>query len=243
MGNVSDEKKESKKEQEKRITVSGTVTCQGEPVYAVAVKIKDAGQAPVYTNMNGEYKISIPENGVTLDFSGLTLKTKYVEVKGEGVVDVVMDEEPQKYDNYRTGPLAKNMTVVTGYVKNSEISNYTSDAIDGYSGQLREMRILLSDLLSNKDKIDKSNTDKEYMADAKAIIDTLSKELNSINPDDEVEIIYLKQNMATLKAANALAQNEVKYSKNKITSEISDNIIKFTTTDLSRLSTIEKAFS
>lgn len=133
--------------------------------------------------------------------------------------------------------------VVTGYVKNSEISNYTSDAIDGYSGQLREMRILLSDLLSNKDKIDKSNTDKEYMADAKAIIDTLSKELNSINPDDEVEIIYLKQNMATLKAANALAQNEVKYSKNKITSEISDNIIKFTTTDLSRLSTIEKAFS
>ena len=116
MGNVSDEKKESKKEQEKRITVSGTVTCQGEPVYAVAVKIKDAGQAPVYTNMNGEYKISIPENGATLDFSGLTLKTKYVEVKDQGVVDVVMDEEPQKYDNYRTGPLAKNMTVVTGYV-------------------------------------------------------------------------------------------------------------------------------
>ena len=116
MGNVSDEKKESKKEQEKRITVSGTVTCQGEPVYAVAVKIKDAGQAPIYTNMNGEYKISIPENGATLDFSGLTLKTKYVEVKDQGVVDVVMDEEPQKYDNYRTGPLAKNMTVVTGYV-------------------------------------------------------------------------------------------------------------------------------
>lgn len=116
MGNVSDEKKESKKEQEKLITISGTVTCQGEPVYAVAVKIKDAGQAPVYTNMNGEYKISIPENGATLDFSERTLKTKYVEVKDQGVVDVVMDEEPQKYDNYRTGPLAKNMTVVTGYV-------------------------------------------------------------------------------------------------------------------------------
>ena len=116
MGNVSDEKKESKKEQEKLITISGTVTCQGEPVYAVAVKIKDAGQAPVYTNMNGEYKISIPENGATLDFSERTLKTKYVEVKDQGVVDVVMDEEPQKYDNYRTGPLTKNMTVVTGYV-------------------------------------------------------------------------------------------------------------------------------
>ena len=40
MGNVSDEKKESKKEQEKLITISGTVTCQGEPVYAVAVKCK-----------------------------------------------------------------------------------------------------------------------------------------------------------------------------------------------------------
>ena len=114
MGNVSDGNRE--KEQEKRITVSGTVTCQGEPVNNVSVWIKGTDQAPVYTNMNGEYKISIPKNGATLVFSELALIKKYVEVKDQTVVNVDMEEDPLINSKGSSAPPAKNMTVVTGYV-------------------------------------------------------------------------------------------------------------------------------
>ena len=102
MGNVPDGNKE--KEQEKRIIVSGTVTCQGEPVNNVSVWIKGTDQGSVITNKNGEYKISIPKNGATLVFSELTL------------INVDMEEDPQINSKGSSAPPAKNMTVVTGYV-------------------------------------------------------------------------------------------------------------------------------
>lgn len=116
MGNISDVNKESNEAQEKRITVSGIVTCQGEPVNGATVEIKGSSQGGAHTNINGEYKVSIPEDGAVLVFSMFTLKTTYIGVKGQSVINVVMQEEPQKYDNSTTAPLTKNMTVVTGYV-------------------------------------------------------------------------------------------------------------------------------
>ena len=139
--------------------------------------------------------------------------------------------------------IVSTASTIDGYTKNPEITSFTTDVLDDYSNHLRELRILLNDLLKDKSKIDKANDDKAYMNDYKEIINTLSKDIENTDVNENPEITYIKQTLAFMKAANALALNEATYSKNTLIREIAENILKATDRDIIKLANMAKAFN
>lgn len=97
-------------------TITGTVTCDGIPVWAAAVKTDTKNGAAVYTNENGEYKISIPEEGATLTFSKWSMEPLTIEVKEQTVVDVAMKEVPSTYGIPEGKTLPPDANIVRGTV-------------------------------------------------------------------------------------------------------------------------------
>ena len=103
-------------------TITGTVTCDGIPVCNAAVKTDTKNGAAVYTNENGEYKISIPEEGATLTFSWWSMEPLTIEVKEQTVVDVAMKEVPSTYGIPEGKTLPPDANIVRGTV--TEIGGY-----------------------------------------------------------------------------------------------------------------------
>lgn len=97
-------------------TITGTVTCDGIPVWDAAVKTDTKNGAAVYTNENGEYKISIPEEGATLTFSKWSMEPLTIEVKEQTVVDVAMKEVPSTYGIPEGKTLPPDANIVRGTV-------------------------------------------------------------------------------------------------------------------------------
>ena len=75
-------------------TVSGTVTGSddGLPLPQVSVLLKGTTTG-VPTNIDGEYRISVPESGGTLVFSFLGYVTQEVEIGNRTVIDVVLEPD------------------------------------------------------------------------------------------------------------------------------------------------------
>ena len=75
-------------------TVSGKVTGSddGLPLPQVSVLLKGTTTG-VPTNMDGEYRISVPEAGGTLVFSFLGYVTQEVEIGNQSVIDVVLESD------------------------------------------------------------------------------------------------------------------------------------------------------
>ena len=75
-------------------TVSGTVTGSddGLPLPQVSVLLKGTTTG-VPTNIDGEYRISVPESGGTLVFSFLGYVTQEVEIGNQAVINVVLEPD------------------------------------------------------------------------------------------------------------------------------------------------------
>src|SRR5690606_38369951 len=73
-------------------TVSGRVTSaeDGSVLPGVSVVLKGTAIG-TQTDGDGRYSISVPQDGGTLTFSFISLKTKDVVVTSQSTVDVVMD--------------------------------------------------------------------------------------------------------------------------------------------------------
>ena len=77
--------------------VTGTVTDDsGEPLIGVSVKLKD-GDAATVTNLDGQYKITVPSNG-TIVYSYVGYEDAEKAVAGQTVIDVVLHENVQQLD-------------------------------------------------------------------------------------------------------------------------------------------------
>ncbi len=77
--------------------VTGTVTDDsGEPLIGVSVKLKD-GDAATVTNLDGQYKITVPSNG-TIVYSYVGYENAEKAVAGQTVIDVVLHENVQQLD-------------------------------------------------------------------------------------------------------------------------------------------------
>ncbi|MBV5313862.1 MAG: TonB-dependent receptor [Prolixibacteraceae bacterium] len=94
--------------QQKR-DISGTVKDNsGLPIPGVTIVVKGTSVG-ILSDMNGEFKISVPGDANTLVFSFVGMKTQEVQISGTSVVKVVMEEET----------LGIEEVVAVGYGKNS----------------------------------------------------------------------------------------------------------------------------
>lgn len=78
-------------------TVSGKVTSadDGSSLPGVNVVVKGTTQGGV-TDIDGNYKVSVPENGGTLVFSFIGLETQEIEIGNRSVIDVQMTSDVQQ---------------------------------------------------------------------------------------------------------------------------------------------------
>lgn len=129
---------------------------------------------------------------------------------------------------------------IESFTKNPELLDITDDISDYYSGELKEMREALTNLITLLKTTDFKNDDTAYMKDYKAVIDKMVSELSTTNAKESDEATYLKQSLAILDAIYSLAENSLKYSKNTLTKEIAESIIKNTDTYINSLQALQK---
>lgn len=67
------------------------------PLPGVSVVVKGTSQGTI-TNMDGEYSLSIPKDGITLQFSFIGFEMKEVVVQGQRVVDITLLEDTKELD-------------------------------------------------------------------------------------------------------------------------------------------------
>ncbi len=79
------------------ITVTGTVTENGEPIPGVNIIIKGTTTGMV-TDINGKYSITVPEKGTVLIFSFVGYTTQEFEVGDMHVIDVHMAEDTHQLE-------------------------------------------------------------------------------------------------------------------------------------------------
>lgn len=112
---------------QKQQPVTGRVTDEyGGPLLGVNVLLKGTKKG-VITDIDGEYKISVPADGV-LVFSFLGMKTQEIQIDNQSVVDVVLIEDIASLDN----------VVVTSFVTRSKES-YTGAATTIKGSELLEI--------------------------------------------------------------------------------------------------------
>lgn len=127
------------------------------------------------------------------------------------------------------------------YTRNPELLDITDDITDFYSGEIKEIRETLSKITGLLKTTDLKNDDTAYIKDYKSVIAKMSDELSSTTPKESAEETYIKQSLALLEAIYSLAENSVKYSKNTLTKDISESIIKNTSSYINRLQTLQKS--
>lgn len=103
-------------------TVRGVVTGaeDGMPLPGVTVIVKETGSG-VTTNMNGQYSIEVPPEGLVLQFSFVGMKTAEIPVQGRSEIDVTLE----------TGLLEMDEVVVTalGIRREKKALNYSTQSV------------------------------------------------------------------------------------------------------------------
>lgn len=127
------------------------------------------------------------------------------------------------------------------FTQNPELLDIADDIDEYYLGELRELRNSLPNIIKQLKAENLKNDDTAYMKDYKDVIDNMNKELSSINSNESAESTYIKQSIALLEAIDSLSKNSLKYSKNTLTKDISDSIVKNTSTYIARLQTLQKS--
>jgi TonB-linked SusC/RagA family outer membrane protein len=96
-------------------TISGTVTDEnGEPVPGANVRAKGFSDVGTITDLNGGYSFNIPAEATTLVISFVGMETKEVEINGQTVINVTLENED----------VGIGEVVITGYaVKDKKVAS------------------------------------------------------------------------------------------------------------------------
>ena len=115
-------------------TVSGTVTDEsGETVPGVNVVLKGTTTGTT-TDLDGKYRLSVPEEGGTLVFSFIGLATQEVEIGARSVIEVRMGSDVQQLTEVVVIGYGSEMKRdITGSISNvgsEELQNIPSQSFD-----------------------------------------------------------------------------------------------------------------
>jgi TonB-linked SusC/RagA family outer membrane protein len=209
-------------------TVSGTVTssADGSSIPGVNVILKGTTTGTT-TDLDGNYRLSVPEEGGTLVFSFIGLATQEVEIGARSVIDVVMDEDVETLaEVVVTGygsQLKKDLTGSVSSVKAEEIADLPMQSFDraiqgraagtqiaaasGQPGGALNIRIRgVGSINSGNDPL--IIIDGVQMANLGQGTQASGNPLNSINPND-IESIDILKDPATAAIYGAQAANGV----------------------------------
>jgi TonB-linked SusC/RagA family outer membrane protein len=103
--------------------VTGLVTGaeDGNPIPGVTVIVKETGTG-VTTNMDGQYRIEVPSQGLNLQFSFVGMKTVETPIQGRSNIDVVMETEFMEMDEV--------IVTALGIKKEKKALNYSAQSVN-----------------------------------------------------------------------------------------------------------------
>ena len=125
------------------ITITGKVTSTtGEPMIGVSVKLKGIITSGSSTDLNGNYSISVPNEGATLVFSYIGYITSEVATNGRTTIDVTLTEDPMALGEVVVTALGitrekRSLGYAMATVKGEELTNGgTSNLVKSLDGRM-----------------------------------------------------------------------------------------------------------
>jgi TonB-linked SusC/RagA family outer membrane protein len=103
--------------------VTGVVTGaeDGNPIPGVTIIVKETTKG-VTTDMNGQYRIEVPADGLVLQFSFVGMKTVEEPLQGRSTIDVVMETEVTEMDEV--------VVTALGIKKEKKALNYSTQSVN-----------------------------------------------------------------------------------------------------------------
>lgn len=192
-----------------QISVSGKVTDESkEPIIGANVKLK-GGTIGTITDMDGNFKIYVPQQSSVLIFSFIGYATKEVPVKNQKVMNVVMAEDGIALDEVvAVGYASVKKRDLTGSVARVNMDDLNKAQVLSFDqalgGRIAGVQVVTSDgqpgsqaniVIRGSNSIsDTSDGTPLYVIDGFATNDA---NLNAINPNDIESIDVLKDASAT----------------------------------------------
>ena len=207
-------------QQPKQVTVSGTVYGGDEPL--IGVTVQGNNSTGVVTDLNGQYRISVPSDG-QLTFSYLGYKKQTVNVNGRKQIDVTMQTEDLLLNDVVVvgyGSQKKvNLTGAVASVSSKELEGRPiANAIEGLQGT--SPGLIIQDGSSTPGSVPSLNVrGLNTMNDNNplVIIDGIEGSLANLNPSDIDQISILKDASSTAiygsRASNGVILVTTKFGK------------------------------
>ena len=192
--------------------ISGTVTDENnESLPGVNIIVKGTSTGSI-TDFNGDYQVSVPEQGSTLIFSAIGYNIQEVVIGSRSIIDISMTTNVEELEEVVvTGYTAQSKKSVTGAVASVDISEATKVPIlnagealqgrvtgvtvtnNGEPGGIPNIRIRGYGTTNNNDPL--------FIIDGVQTTDAYV--LNTINPSDILQMNVLKDGAASIYGARA----------------------------------------
>ena len=184
------------------ITVRGTVAdATGEPLIGVSVKANPGGD--VVTDIDGNYSIQVDDNG-TLTFSYVGYKSQTVNVNGQYVINVTMQEDAAVLDEVVVvgyGQMKKkDLTGAVSSLGNKDIKDVPVNNVgQAIQGKVAGVQIIDANKPGDNVSIKIRGLGSINNCDPLVVIDGVPTDLglNSLNPQDIDRLDVLKDASAT----------------------------------------------
>ncbi|MEM6801377.1 MAG: SusC/RagA family TonB-linked outer membrane protein, partial [Bacteroidota bacterium] len=184
-----------------QIEISGRVTGEeGEGLEGAAVRIKGTTQGTL-TAENGNYKISVPDEGAILIFSYVGYKTQEITTNGRTTIDVVMEQDYGELDEvvvvgYGSRKKSHNTGAIS-QVRGQEVAAIQANRVDdALAGKLAGVLIQNQDGAPGADPKIQIRAASSISGDSNPLIVVdgfpISGSLATVNPNDIESIEVLK---------------------------------------------------
>jgi len=98
---------------QKQVTIRGSVVdSNNEPLYGVAIVLKNNPGVGVITDMEGKFSLTLDQDNTVLQISLIGMQTQIIDVKGKSEIKIVMDEDSKVFEE----------VVVVGYGQQKKAS-------------------------------------------------------------------------------------------------------------------------
>ncbi|MEN7551736.1 SusC/RagA family TonB-linked outer membrane protein [Rapidithrix thailandica] len=216
---------------EKEVSISGKVTDEGgEPLPGVNILVKQTTIGTV-TDIDGNYRLSVPEDATTLVFSSVGYMSKEVEINHRKVIDMVMDTDTKTLDEIVVvgyGTQRKvNLTGAVSTVNTEELEGQPAiNVASSLQGRMPGVYITQSSGLPGREGVDilirgvgtMNNSNPMILIDG---LESTQAALSAINPNDIENLSVLKDAAAAsiygTRAANGVILVTTKRGKGKPT--------------------------
>lgn len=194
--------------QQKNQKVSGTVLDEsGMPIIGANVIVKEAPGVGVITDLDGNFSLTIPENGKTLLVSFIGYAEKEVKIKDSGMLKIVLSEDAKMLEEVQviaygtqskvsvTGSMSSVRTEDLLKVPNASLTNALAGSMTGVAAVQSVGQPGMEDANLY---IRGSSTLSQDGSDAPLVlVDGIERPFSQIDPNEVADITVLKDASAT----------------------------------------------